>query len=83
MLVNEQSYSLGKIKAPLKELIYLVADNPRIIALIAKSGKETASLKCLEDTLVNTLYENVLAEDGSGHDVLRLFADLLQVDICC
>ena len=80
VLSDDYSQRLKGASDSVKELLYLIYDNPMIIALIAKNNENLAALRTLEDTLALSFYENILIEEGSDHDVLRLFAALLQVN---
>lgn len=80
VLSDDYSQRLKSAAESVKQLLYMIYDNPMIVALIAKNNENLAALRTVEDTLALSFYENILIEEGSDHDVLRLFAALLQVN---
>jgi hypothetical protein len=70
---------LGDAGQFVKSLLYLLHENPKIIATIVKNNYDSLAWKVLEETLCNTFYEDVIAEEVYEHDILRLLAELLEV----
>jgi hypothetical protein len=75
----DQSQRLGNATPFVKELLYLIYDNPKIIAMISKSHENISALKMMEDTLALSFFENLIVDDECENDVLRFYAAVLQV----
>jgi len=73
------SQRLGNATLFVKELLYLIYDNPKIIAMISKTSENTSALKILEDTLALSFFENIIEDDEAENDMLRFYAVMLQV----
>ncbi len=65
----------------MKKLVYLLHERPKVLATLVKGSPELCSLKALEETLCSTFYEDIIAEDVSDDDLIRLLAELLEVKI--
>jgi len=77
-LVENPKEALGSSQATIENLLNMIYDNPKIIAILAKNRE---NLKGLEETLALSFYEDNLAEEESDSEVLRLFSELLQSEL--
>lgn len=75
-MIQSPKECLGHTLPSVENLLNLVYDNPKIIAILAKNRE---NLKGLEETLALSFYEDNLAEDDSDNEVFKLFSELLQV----
>lgn len=73
------SQRLGSATSYVKDLLYLIYDNPKIIAMVSKNNENTSALKTLEDSLALSFFENIIEDDEAENDVLRFYAAMLQV----
>jgi len=69
---------LGNATPYVKDFLYTIYNNPKIIAVLSRNKE---NLKGLEETLTLAFYEDHLADDDGDHEVIRLFAEVLQFEL--
>lgn len=81
VILEDKENGMGDATLFVKKLLYYIYERPKILATIMKSHQNISALKVLEDTLCNTFYEDIIADEVYDDDLLRLLAELLEVRI--
>ena len=80
VILDEKNRNLSDSVIFIKNLLYLIFKEPKIIATLVRNYDDAASLKALEETLCTTYYEDIIADEVYDDDLIRLLAELLEME---